>query len=101
MFSSHGRALTIAREATTARIEALERFAVQVLSADDARRDWKRTMEVSDFNDEKYRELVARAAADDIAIVEVAGMTEQAAAAQVFNDSLHEASLAAEALALL
>lgn len=82
--SSHGRALTIAREATTARIEALERFAVQVLSADDAR-----------------RELVARTAADDIAIVEVAGMTEQAAAAQVFNDSLHEASLVAEALALL
>jgi hypothetical protein len=100
VLSSHRRALTIAREATIGRIEALERFATQVTAADNAKRDWKRSMEVSNFNS-RYRDLVARTAADKIAIVEITGMTEQAAAAaQVFNDSLHEASLAAEALVL-
>jgi hypothetical protein len=78
----------------------LEHFAEQVTAADNAKHDWERAVEVSDFN-EKYRDLVASTAVDEIAIAEIAGMTEQAAAAaQVFNDSLHEASLAAEALAL-
>ena len=100
VLNSHRRALTIAREATIARIKALERFTTQVTVADNAKLDLKRSMEVSNFN-ANYRDLVARTAADEIAIVEITGMTEQAAAAaQVFNDCLHEASLAAEALVL-
>jgi hypothetical protein len=100
VLDSHRRAITFARDSTTTRIKALEHFAAQVKAADDAKLDWQRAMKLSDFN-EKYRDLVARTAADEYAMVEIADMTDQAAAAaQVFQDSLHEASLAAEALAL-
>jgi hypothetical protein len=100
VLQSHEIALKLARDSTTSRISALERFADQVTEADAAKRDWELALKMSGLND-KYRDLVARTAADKHAIEEITDMTDQAAvAAQVFRDSLHEASLAAEALVL-
>jgi hypothetical protein len=100
VLESHKRALTVAQDATTSRVTALERCAAQAEAADAAQRDWRGALKASELNDQ-YRDLVARTAADELAIAEITGLTEQAAAAeQVFRDSLHEAVLAAEALAL-
>jgi hypothetical protein len=100
VLGSQQRALELASEATTFRIEALERYAHQLLAADAAKRDWEGAIMASGRND-IYRELVARTAADEQAIAEITDLTMQAtAAAQAFQDSLHQVDLAAEALAL-
>jgi hypothetical protein len=52
-------------------------------------------------NNDKYLDLVARTAADQHATVEITGLAEQAAeAAQAFRETLQQATLAAQALAL-
>ncbi len=89
VLSAQQRALTLASNATTSRIEALERYAQQLREADAAKLDWEHAVKASGRN-ELYRDLVARTAADEHAIVEIAGLTVQAtAAAQVFQDRLH------------
>jgi hypothetical protein len=94
------RAIEVAQEATTARILALERYASQITAADQAEYDWQQATRLSKLND-KYLDLVARTASDDYAVAEIAGLTEQlAAAAQARNDRLHEADLAASVLIL-
>jgi hypothetical protein len=63
-------------------------------------RDWRAAVKASDRNDQ-YLYLIARTAADEHAITEIQGWTDQAsAAAQVFGEHLHQASLAAESLNL-
>jgi hypothetical protein len=52
------RAIELAQEATTARILALERYASQVIAADEADRDWQLATTLSRLND-KYLDLVA------------------------------------------
>jgi hypothetical protein len=100
VLDSHRQALTLATNATTSRIKALERYAQQLAAADAAKRDWEHAVKVSGRNDE-YLDLVARTAADEHAIAEITGLTEQAAAAaQAFQDSLDQADLAAEVLLL-
>ena len=100
VLDSQQRALTLAQAATAARVSALERYAVQVQAADAAQLDWLSALRLSGLND-RYLDLVARTAADEHAIAEIAGLTEQAAtAAQAFRGSLHQATLAAETLAL-
>src|SRR5215472_14338594 len=95
---SQNRAISIARDATTARVLALELLAAQVAEA--ARRDWETAHRMAANND-KYLDLVARTAADQYATVEITGLAEQAAvAAQAFRETLQQATLAAEALAL-
>ena len=97
---SQNRAISIARDATTARVLALELLAAQVAAAEAARRDWDTAHQMAANND-KYLDLVARTAADQHAIVEITGLAEQAAeAAQAFRETLQRATLAAEALAL-
>jgi hypothetical protein len=97
---SQNRAITIARDATTSRVLALELLAAQVASADAARRDWETAHRMAANND-KYLDLVARTAADQRATVEITDLAEQAAgAAQAFRETLQRAALAAEALAL-
>jgi hypothetical protein len=97
---SQNRAISIARDATTARILALELLAAQVAAAEAARRDWETAHRMAANND-KYLDLVARTAADQRATVEITGMAEQTAkAAQAFRETLQRATLAAEALAL-
>jgi hypothetical protein len=97
---SQNRAISIARDATTARVLALELLAAQVAVAEAARRDWETAHRMAANND-KYLDLVARTAADQQATVEITGLAEQAAeAAQAFRETLQRATLAAEALAL-
>jgi hypothetical protein len=97
---SQYRAIEIARDATTARIVAIESLAAQVAAAEVARRDWDTAHRMAANND-KYLDLVARTAADQRATAEITDLAQQAAqAAQVFRATLQEATLAAEALAL-
>ena len=97
---SQNRAISLARDATTARVLALELLAAQVAVAEAARRDWETAHRMAANND-KYLDLVARTAADQHATVEITGLAEQAAtAAQAWRETLQQATLAAEALAL-
>jgi hypothetical protein len=97
---SQNRAISIARDATTARVLALEQLAAQVAVAEEARRDWETAHQMAANND-KYLDLVARTAADQHAAVEITDLAEQTAeAAQAFRETLQRATLAAEALAL-
>jgi hypothetical protein len=97
---SQNRAISIARDATTARVVALELLAAQVAAAEAARRDWETAHRMAANND-KYLDLVARTAADQQATVEITDLAEQTAeAAQAFRETLQRATLAAEALAL-
>jgi hypothetical protein len=97
---SQNRAIAIARDATTARVLALELLAAQVAAAEAARRDWETAHRMAANND-KYLDLVARTAADEQATVEITGLAEQAGeAAQAFRETLQQATLAAQALAL-
>ena len=97
---SQNRAISLARDATTARVLSLEILAAQVAAADAARRDWETAHRMAANND-KYRDLVARTAADQHATTEITGLAEQAAeAAQALRETLQQATLAAEALAL-
>ncbi len=99
LLSQH-RAIEIARDATTARIVAIESLAAQVAAAEAARRDWETAHRMAANND-KYLDLVARTAADQRATAEITDLAQQAAqAAQAFRDTLQRATLAAEALAL-
>jgi hypothetical protein len=97
---SQNRAISIARDATTARVLALESLAAQVAVAEAARRDWETAHQMAANND-KYLDLVARTAADQHATVEITDLAGQAAeAAQAFRETLQQATMAAEALAL-
>lgn len=97
---SQNRAVSIARDATTARVLALELLAAQLAVAEAARRDWETAHRMAANND-KYLDLVARTAADQYATVEITGLADQAGeAAQAFRETLQRAALAAEALAL-
>ena len=97
---SQNRAISIARDAITARVVALESLAAQVGAAEAARRDWETAHRMAANND-KYLDLVARTAADQHAAVEITGLAEQAAeAAEAFRETLQQATLAARALAL-
>jgi len=100
MLVSQNRAISLARDATTARVLSLEILAAQVAAADAARRDWETAHRMAADND-RYRDLVARTAADQHATREIAGLAEQAAeAGQALRETLQQATLAAEALAL-
>ena len=97
---SHRRALVLAQQATTARVCALERYAEQVRVTDAARLDWQSALKIAGLND-RYLDLLARTAADDQAIAEIAALTGQASAAdEAFRESLRRAAMAAEALVL-
>jgi hypothetical protein len=97
---SQNRAISLARDATTARVLSLEILAAQVAAADAARRDWETAHRMAANND-KYRDLVARTAADQHATTEITGLAGQAAeAARALRETLQQATLAAEALAL-
>lgn len=90
---SQNRAVSIARDATTARVLALELLAAQVAVAEAARRDWETAHRMAANND-KYLDLVARTAADQHVTVEITGLAEQTGeAAQAFRETLQRAAL--------
>ena len=94
------RALELARDGTESLIRALERYADQIVAADAAELDWQQASRLARLND-KYLDLVARTASDDYARQEIAGLTEQlAAAARIRQERLYDADLAARALEL-
>jgi hypothetical protein len=100
VLQSQRHALLLATKATATRIDALERYAREIEMADAAERDWHAAVAASGHNDQ-YLDLIARTAADEQAVAEIKALTAQAAAAaQVFREHLHQASLAAEALVL-
>lgn len=100
VLGAHRHAIDLALEAATARVVALESYGWQLAAADDADRDWRQALKLSELND-RYLDLVARTAADEYAAVEIAGLTVQlTAAATARTDRLREADLAATVLAL-
>jgi hypothetical protein len=97
---SQNRAISVARDATTARVVALEALAEHVAVAEAARRDWEAAHRAAARND-KFLDLVARTAADQRATTEITGLAEQAAeTSQAVRETLQRATLAAQALAL-
>jgi len=97
---SQNRAISMARDATTARVLSMELLAAHVAAAEAARRDWETAHRMA-ANNGRYLDLVARTAADQHATAEITGLTEQAAmAAQALRETLQQAALAAEALTL-
>jgi hypothetical protein len=97
---SQNRAISVARDATTARVLALEALAEHVAVAEAARRDWEAAHRAAARND-KFLDLVARTAADKHATTDITGLVEQAAeTSQALRDTLQRATLAAQALAL-
>jgi hypothetical protein len=100
VLDSQRRAIALAQDATAARVSALERYASLIKAADDAHCDWRKALHLAGLNDQ-YLDLVARTAADELAISEIAILAEQAAVTvQALRYSLQEANLAAEVLAL-
>lgn len=96
----HQRAVQLAQEAIVSRVAALERYAAEVGAAGTAYQDWQDALRFSDLND-RYLDLVARTAADEHAVAEISGLTEQAAAAAgAFRDTAGQVSQAAATLAL-
>src|ERR1039457_1163003 len=80
VLDSQQRAITLARDATEARVGALESYAVQVQAADAAQQDWLSALRLSGLNSQ-YLDLVARTAAGEHALAEITGLTEQAVTA--------------------
>jgi hypothetical protein len=100
VLESHDRALRHAQEAITARVTELERYSACVNAAAIAYRDWQDALRVSELND-RYLDLVARTAADEVAIAEIGGLTDRAeTAARTFHETVQQVSLAAAALEL-
>jgi hypothetical protein len=98
--ASQNRAIAIARDATAAKVLALESLAAQVAAAEAALRDWQTAHRMA-ANNGKYLDLVARTAADEYAALDIDDLARQAAvAAQAYRETLQQASLAAEALTL-
>jgi len=96
----HQRALRLARDAIASRVVALEGYAALVTAAQAAYRDWQDAFRIAKLND-KYLDLVARTAADELAVTEIGDLTEHAGkAAQAFRDTAREVSAAGAALVL-
>ena len=94
------RALQLAHDAIASRVTALECYAAEVLAASSAIRDLEDALRISDLNDQ-YLGLVAHTAADEHALIEISGLTDQAsAAAQAVRESMRQVGQAAAALAL-
>jgi hypothetical protein len=67
---------------------------------DAARLDWQSALKIAGLND-RYLDLLARTAADDQAVAEIAALTGHASAAdEAVRESLRRATMAAEALVL-
>ena len=100
VLAAQRQALEVARTATQSRVSALEEYAGQVAAADAARADWQSALELAGLNDH-YLDLVARTAADEIAVAEIGELTGRAAiTAQALTQSLRRATAAAEVIAL-
>lgn len=100
VLNSQRRALKAVEDAATKRINALERYAAQLMAADAAKNDWSQALQASRHNDWYYG-LIARTVLDEHATNDLNQMNQQAAdAAQAFHDTLDRADMTAEELTL-
>jgi hypothetical protein len=96
----HRRAIDIALDAATRRVEELQRFAGEVRTSDLALEDLRRAEKLALRND-RYLDLVAATAADEHAITELTQLTDDAARARdAYTEALDRAMLAASPLTL-
>jgi hypothetical protein len=72
-------AARLAEASITRRVEALERYAAEVGTADRAYRDGRQAMALADLHD-RHLDMLARTAADEHAIAEIDRLSEQARA---------------------
>ncbi|GAB2811743.1 hypothetical protein GCM10022221_06540 [Actinocorallia aurea] len=73
--------LRLATASVTERIEALEAYAERVKAADAALRQWETVQRLAAKGD-AYQDLLARTVRDELAVAEIAGLTEQARAVE-------------------
>jgi len=82
------------------RVESLEHYAASVKAVDATYRDWIGAQHAEGLN-ESVRDLLANAVKDELAAEELRALTERTAQAkEAFQESVREASLAAETLTL-
>lgn len=94
------QALAMVLRSVTSRVENLEHYASSVKAVDATNRDFNGAQQAERLN-ESVRDLLANTVRDELAAEELKRLTERTAAAeQAFRDSIHEANLAAETLAL-
>jgi hypothetical protein len=90
----------IVLESVTSSLLNLERYASWMKKVDVTYRDWIGAQKAERLN-ERYRNLLAKTAADKLAAEEFNRLAKRAAEAErAFRQSVHEANLAAEILAL-
>jgi hypothetical protein len=94
------QALAMVLSSVTARVENLEHYASSVEKVDATYRDWLGSQEAERLNG-PVRDVLADMVKDKLAAEELNRLTERTAMAeQAFRQSIEEASLAAETLAL-
>ncbi|MEU7889862.1 hypothetical protein AB0B54_30540 [Microbispora bryophytorum] len=99
MLGAQAQALDLAAEAVTRRVAALEDYAAQAAAADEALRQWETARRLSARSD-AYRELLARTVRDELAVAQIAGLTEEARRVEeVLRASVRRARRAGLALA--
>ncbi|MFI5868421.1 hypothetical protein [Streptomyces sp. NPDC051546] len=93
--SARRQALRVSRDGVEQRIAALEEYAAQVCEADLRYRELQQIQRLVEGNDEAL-DLLARTAADALAVAEIEAMsTEAAIVAKTFSTALDRASAAA------
>jgi hypothetical protein len=94
------QALALVLSSMTSRVENLEHYASSVKKVDATYRDWIGSQEAARLND-PVRDVLAEMVRDKLAAEELNRLTERTSMAeQAFRQSIQEASLAAETLAL-
>ena len=93
------KAFLLALRSATSRVESLECYALSVTKVAATYRDWDSAQQAAALNDEVL-DIIAQTADDEHAVEDLSRQTDSVIAAeQAFRDSVHEAHLAAEALA--
>jgi hypothetical protein len=94
------QALAMMLRSMTSRVENLERYASSIKAVDATYRDWIGAQQAERLN-QVFRDELAETMRDKLAAEELKTLSERAAMAeQAFHDSIDEANLAAEILAL-
>jgi hypothetical protein len=77
--ASQIEAAQLAKSSITSRVEALERYAAEVAMADAAYRDWRQATRLAELRGQ-HLDMLARTAADEHGIAEIANMSWRARA---------------------
>ncbi|WP_433347308.1 hypothetical protein ACQP25_29705 [Microtetraspora malaysiensis] len=77
MLDAQAQALNLATESATRRVAAIEDYAARVRGADDALQQWETVQRLS-ARSATYQDLLARTVRDELAIIQITEMTEEA-----------------------